>query len=296
VRPKARHGRLTVLACLWAAACGRAPGGVGPAPARANDVSEVGEVGAVNEAGVTDAPPLVAASAPRREERRAPDAAQPALAFSGGDGGRRTRVYRLAAIGDSLTDAHSKGGAFLELLHERCPRSTFDNLGVGGQMVNQMAARFSRQVLGQAGASNSNAPSYSDVLVWGGVNDLYSDQTAGRTVAKIQKDLAFMYSAARARGVRVLAMTVAPWGGFTRYWSPKRRGDTLALNAWIRDGSARGDVSGVVDAWALLSCRPPDDPDKLCPAFARRDGLHITTDGQRKLGQELHARYFADCE
>lgn len=275
--PRATLAALAALATLAAlAACGRAPSGAAP--------SEVSA--AAPPSGAPSATPI----ATHAEEAPPTDAGEPAVAFAGGDGGPRKRVYRLAAMGDSLTDARSKGGAFLELLRERCPRSTFDNFGVGGQMVNQMAARFGRQILG--------APTpYSDVLVWGGVNDLYSDETAGRTVAKIQNDLSHMYATARARGLRVLAMTVAPWGGFTRYWSPKRRGTTLALNAWIREAPARGDVGGVVDAWALLSCGDAGSPpDKLCPTFARRDGLHVTTDGQRKLGEALHARYFADCE
>lgn len=275
---------LAALACLGAA-CGRAPSGAAP--------SEVSA--AAPPSGAPVATPS-ATHGPRDEEAHATDAAAPALAFAGGDGGPRKRVYRLAAMGDSLTDARSKGGAFLELLRERCPRSTFDNFGVGGQMVNQMAARFGRQVLGGPAATDGGATAYTDVLVWGGVNDLYSDETAGRTVAKIQTDLSHMYASARARGLRVLAMTVAPWGGFTRYWSPKRRATTLALNAWLREAPARGDVSGLVDAWALLSCADAGSPDKLCPPFARRDGLHVTTEGQRKLGEELHTRYFADCE
>lgn len=289
--PSVTLATLTPLATLAAlavgAACGRAPAGPAPSEVSAAPQPLVGDAQAAASSS-TPAPPAPAPTT---------DAAEPALAFAGGDGGGpRKRVYRLAAMGDSLTDARSKGGAFLELLHERCPRSTFDNFGVGGQMVNQMAARFGRQILGARDATDGGAPAYTDVLVWGGVNDLYSDETAGRTVAKIQHDLAFMYASARARGLRVLAMTVAPWGGFTRYWSPKRRDTTLALNAWLRDAPARGEVSGVVDAWALLSCADAGSPDRLCPPFARRDGLHITTEGQRKLGEELHARYFADCE
>ncbi len=262
-----------LLAAVALIACARASSGTSP-PAHA-------------DAADASAPPGDAA----------PALAEPsgAIGFGRvgrGDGGEvRTRVHRVAAMGDSLTDANAKGGAFLELLHERCPRSRFDNFGVGGQMVNQMAARFARQILGE-GAEAGAAPEYTDVIVWGGVNDLYSDETAGRTVAQIEADLARMYAAARARGVRVLALTVAPWGGFERFWSPRRRLTTLALNAWIREAPARGSADVVVDAWALLSC---GDPDKLCPDFARRDGLHVTTSGQRRLGAEL-ARHFADCE
>lgn len=179
-------------ACLCAAACARVPSGAAP--------SEV----------TAAAPPSAVPVEASASANLSADAGEAALTLGGGDSGPRKRVYRLAAMGDSLTDARSKGGAFLDLLRERCPRSTFDNLGVGGQMVNQMAARFPRQVLADA-RGQAPAP-YSDVLVWGGVNDLYSDETAGRTVAKIENDLGYMFSTARARGLRVLAMTVAPVG------------------------------------------------------------------------------------
>ena len=45
--------------------------------------------------------------------------------------------------------------------------------------------------------------------MFGGVNDLYSDETAGRTVEKISADLTRIYAAGKARGLRVTAIAVA---------------------------------------------------------------------------------------
>jgi hypothetical protein len=63
---------------------------------------------------------------------------------------------------------------------------------------------------------------FTELVVFGGVNDLYSDETAGRSVAKIQKDLSAIYAAGKRNGLRVIAFTVAPWGGFwtRRAWAP----------------------------------------------------------------------------
>ena len=112
-------------------------------------------------------------------------------------------------MGDSLTDPRSNGGLYLRYLKERCPRSTFDSYGKGGEMVNQMRRRFATDVLASV-PSDGVAP-YTHVLVFGGVNDLYSDLTAHRTLDKIEGDLSSMYAAAKGRGLAVIALTVTPW-------------------------------------------------------------------------------------
>jgi len=199
----------------------------------------------------------------------------------------------VAAVGDSLTDARSHGGKFLERLRERYPHSRFDNYGKGGGMVNQMRRRFARDVLGETPTGRIDKPDYTHVIVFGGVNDLYSDQTAGRTPAKIERDLTAMYELARTRGIAVVAMTVAPWGGFKRYYNARRGAATRELNAWIRAQGRSGKVDAVIDAYALLSC---GDPERLCPRFVPpfRDGLHFNGEGHAKLADAL-ALALSDC-
>jgi lysophospholipase L1-like esterase len=194
----------------------------------------------------------------------------------------------VAAMGDSLTDARSHGGKFLDLLRERCPKSRFDNYGKGGQMVNQMRRRFAADLFGP------DKPAYTHVIVFGGVNDLYSDLTAGRTPAKIEQDLALMYQEARRHGARVVALTVAPWGGFGRWFNASRSAATLEVNRWILGQRDAGTVDAVVDAYKLLSC---GDPTRLCPRYMPpfTDGLHFGEEGHRKLGEALFDQVFASC-
>lgn len=199
-----------------------------------------------------------------------------------------THHYVVAAIGDSLTDLRSHGGGYLEYLRTRCPGIEIDNFGKGATMVNQMRRSFDGQVA-------STGKRYTHLVVFGGVNDLYSDLTARRTPAKIEADLAQMYDWGKAHDVRVVALTVAPWGGFKRYFNASRAAATRELNAWIREQESSGRVSAVVDAYALLSC---GDPDTLCDRYFQpfRDGIHFGPDGHLVLGQELFQRAFADCE
>jgi lysophospholipase L1-like esterase len=194
----------------------------------------------------------------------------------------------VAAMGDSLTDARSHGGKFLDLLRERCPRSQFDNYGKGGQMVNQMRRRFADDLFAPG------KPAYTHVIVFGGVNDLYSDLTAGRTPALIEQDLTAMYREAREHGAKVIALTVSPWGGFTRYFNAPRGAATLEVNRWILAQLTAGAIDAAVDTYPMLSC---GDPTKLCPKYAAPfgDGLHFGGEGHQLVGEALFAQVFAHC-
>jgi lysophospholipase L1-like esterase len=196
--------------------------------------------------------------------------------------------YIIAAIGDSLTDPRSHGGGYLEYLKTRCPTLEIDNFGKGGTMVNQMRRRFDDQVAG-------SVQRYTHLVIFGGVNDLYSDLTAFRTPAKIEADLDYMYAWGKAHDVKVVALTVAPWGGFKRYFNATRAEATRSVNAWIREQPGRGHVDQVVDAYALLSC---GDPESLCERFVQpfKDGIHFGRAGHELLGQALYQQAFSDCE
>jgi lysophospholipase L1-like esterase len=194
----------------------------------------------------------------------------------------------VAAMGDSLSDPHVGGGKFLDVLREHCPRSRFDSYGIGGQMVNQMRRRFDEDLFAPG------KPAYTHVIVFGGVNDLYSDRTAGRTPTLIERDLAYMYEDARRHGARVVALTVAPWGGFMPFFNAERGAATLAVNRWVLAQFDAGTVDAVVDAYGLLSCGVPTH---LCAKFTPpyKDGIHFGDEGHRRLGEELFDKVFAQC-
>ena len=247
------------------------------------------------------AAPSVPASSPSGSPSAAPTSAPaptPTVVSSGAPvappisvaSGKRT--YVVAAIGDSLTDAKSHGGGYLDHLRKKCPKSRFDNYGKGGEMVNQMRKRFARDVLGE-GATDK--PAYTHVIVFGGVNDLYSDETAGRTPEKIEGDLLRMYKAAQGKGMKVIALTVSPWGGFSKYFTPHRSKTTGDVNKWITAQVAAKSVDFVIDAYAMLSC---GDAEKLCPKVAEpfKDGLHFGKEGHEILGKALYSKVFSSCE
>lgn len=183
----------------------------------------------------------------------------------------------LLVVGDSLSDAKSGGGGYWLAMNQRC-RCKVTSLAKGGAMVNQMRALLFEHL--------EAAPHYSHVIVFGGVNDLYSDLTAKRTVAKITSDLELMYDAMHQRRTEVIAITVTPWGGFRRYFTDHRWQNTLTLNQWIRGTHARGLTDQVIDGERLLAC---GEAERLCDAYAApyRDGLHFGPLGHQRLAEEL---------
>ncbi len=205
---------------------------------------------------------------------------------------KKKRAYLVAAMGDSLTDPKSHGGKYLELLRERCPKSRFDSYGVGGNMVNQMRKRFARDVLGTPADPDNPKPRYSHVIVLGGINDICSDETAKRTNDKIKTDLTAMYRMAKDAGMEVVALTLPPWGGFKRYYNPRRAASTDDMNAWIR-GRLGGDVDRLLDVYPMMSC---GDRELLCDKYGMKDHVHWSAAGHKLVGEALYAQIFSDCE
>ena len=198
------------------------------------------------------------------------------------------RRYVVAALGDSLTDARS-GGGYLKVLESHCPQSQFVNFGKGADMTNQMRRRYENNIVPQI-----NALGLTTLLVYGGVNDLYSDLTAGRTNARIEEDLSAIYDSAKENGLEVIAITVSPWGGFSRYFNERRGQNTRLLNSWILGQVSRDKVDYAVDSFPQLSC---GNPDVLCPEYETRhhDGIHLGPQGHTILGEKIASEAFADC-
>ena len=247
----------------------------------------------VTQCGGVEAPLHTAAAAPSSSESARAASKPPALPPSSAPPATSVappptkQAYTVAAMGDSLTDTKSHGGKYLAFVQERCPKTRIDNYGKGGDMVNQMRRRFVKQLL-------ASGNEYTHLVVFGGVNDLYSDLTAGRTPKKIAKDLEYMYTTAKKQGMRVIAITVAPWGGFRQYYNARRGAATKQLNDWIREQLRTGSVDHLVDAYPLLSC---GDEEKLCRDYevSFRDGLHLGPKGHEKLGEALYQAAFRDC-
>jgi lysophospholipase L1-like esterase len=200
---------------------------------------------------------------------------------------REKAPCRVAVIGDSLSDPRVGGGGYVRFLEHACPNSKFSNFAKGGSMLAHVRKQYDQNVAPKPPGT------FTHLIVFAGVNDVYSDETAFRTPEKIQRDLGKLYQRAKHAEMRVVALTIAPWGGFSRYFTWKRGQSTREVNDWIR-GRPDSEVNVVVDAFRLLSC---GNQDRLCPRYEPpfTDGIHFGKAGQEVLGQALLDAEFSGC-
>ncbi|MFF1451511.1 SGNH/GDSL hydrolase family protein [Streptomyces sp. NPDC058274] len=116
--------------------------------------------------------------------------------------------------------------------------------------------RLDRDVLAQTSARTA--------LVFEGVNDVRWGASADQVVAGLRE----IADRAHARGIRVLAATIAPCEGESLCTAAADTRRT-AVNAWIRDND---DFDGTLDFDAVL--RDPAHPARLLPAYDSGDHLH----------------------
>jgi lysophospholipase L1-like esterase len=156
------------------------------------------------------------------------------------------------------------------------------NMGISGNRVlgdgagQSALARFDRDVL--------STPGVKTVILFEGVNDLgisyghfegplaelFKSLATGPKVTAESMIAAYrqLIARAHARGVKVLAATITPYGG-AAYYSEEGEAVRQAINAWIRTG---GEADGVLDFDAVI--RDPKKPNQIKEGFHPGDFLH----------------------
>lgn len=116
--------------------------------------------------------------------------------------------------------------------------------------------RLDRDVLAQT--------SVRTAVVFQGVNDVRWGATAEQVIAGLRE----IAARGHARGLRVLAATIAPCEGEARC-TAAADAERSAVNTWIRGA---GEFDGVLDFDAVL--RDPAHPARMLPAYDSGDHLH----------------------
>lgn len=205
---------------------------------------------------------------------------------------RSPAVPLIVCFGDSLTAGHQSPtpdwpqlretpyGVFLQ---ERLGASaTVAVSGRCGELTSEMVARFSRDVIALKPAC---------VVILGGTNDL-GWQAAP---AEILRNLLAMYDMALAEHVRPVAVTVPS----LRIAGGVGEGEgRLWLDGHIQ---RRRELNGMIQRVCLekqLSCADlfaatQEQGSGLLAEPYSNDGLHLTTDGYRRLAELLYAEVFS---
>lgn len=158
-------------------------------------------------------------------------------------------------------------GAYGYWMGQRQPTWQILNRGVNGERTDEIAARFTRDVIGA---------SPHLVVIIGGVNDVYQ----GRTVSHVTGQLRAMYDRAAAAKIPVVAGSIVPFNTATAAQNAAMR----EINTWIAAEAARDANVSFVDTRAAAAAA--SDPDKLSGS---PDGLHPDIDGYRRMGEAIEA-------
>lgn len=208
------------------------------------------------------------------------------------------RAPVVVAFGDSLTDGNgSTPGAnrrWPDFLARRlAPQGVgVVNAGISGARVwgdkmgvNAMA-RLDADVLSQPGVRT--------VVMMMGINDIgwpqsgFAPEDAPMTAARLTEGYRQLAEAARARNVRIVGGTIAPYEGslhgtpLSDHYSTAKDAVRLEVNRWIRES---GVFDAVVDFDAVL--RDPAHPARLLPAYDSGDHLHPSDAGYQAMAQAL---------
>lgn len=132
--------------------------------------------------------------------------------------------------------------------------------------------RLDRDVLAQTSART--------VVVFQGVNDVRWGTTADQVIAGLRE----IAARGHARGLRVLAATIAPCEGEARCTAAVDA-ERSAVNAWIRGAE---EFDGVLDFDAVL--RDPEHPSRMLPAYDSGDHLHPGDAGLAALADSVDLR------
>ncbi|MFI1973454.1 G-D-S-L family lipolytic protein [Streptomyces cinnamoneus] len=205
----------------------------------------------------------------------------------------------VVTLGDSITDGEASApgtnGRWPDLLARRLraqhtvPRFGVLNHGISGNRVAtdryqgegtstvmsgvSAGHRLERDVLSQTSART--------VIVFEGVNDIRAGTKADEVVAVLRS----IAERAHQRGIRVVAATIAPCGGF--YDCTKEADDArVAINRHIR--TARGLYDAVFDFDAAI--RDPEHPERMLPRYDAGDHLHPNDAGMRVFSETVDLR------
>ena len=208
---------------------------------------------------------------------------------------RPPAVPLIVCFGDSLTAGYQsptpdrpqrRDTPYGEFLQERLgPRATVVVSGVCGELTGEMVARFSRDVIAKQPAS---------VIILGGTNDLGCQFSP----AEVLHNLRTMYDRALAEKVRPIAVTVPSiripgdvGTGEGRAWLEEHIRRRRELNAMIQRVCLEKQLSCV----DLFAATLEGDSGLLAQPYSN-DGLHLSTDGYRRLAELLYAEVFSRIE
>jgi lysophospholipase L1-like esterase len=191
-------------------------------------------------------------------------------------------MFAIIAIGDSLTAGYQSAGydctveftPYTSFLEERLSENEgirkkkvlvqIHNRGISGELTHQMLARFNADVL---------MPQPNLAIVLGGSNDL----GWGISPSEVFSNLVKMYDLAEKNRIATIACSIPSILGFDSLVPPRRELNGMIRKYCIKKGKAFAD---------LFKATAHPTTKRLLEGYSS-DGLHLSTDGYRKMADTI---------
>jgi lysophospholipase L1-like esterase len=213
----------------------------------------------------------------------------------------------IVAFGDSITDgsqavnANARWPNYLaRRLHaafgRRAPAVVDE--GISGNRVLSNSACFGQSAEARFERDALSQPGVKDVILLEGINDIgfsgeqdtgcYAPSNATVTAAQIEAGYRHLIRMAHARGVKIFAGTLTPFGGSNAIFKGNygtTHGESLrsAVNTWIRTSRA---FDGVIDFARVV--QDAYDPLYLSPVYNSYDNLHPNVVGYQAMAHAIN--------
>ncbi len=167
---------------------------------------------------------------------------------------------QVVMLGDSIVEYWSQNanGFF--------PGKPYVNKGIAGETTSQIAKRFDRDVVGV---------NPSVVVLQGGINDMNASVSSA-TVSRIERNFSSMIDKAKARGIRVVVVSVFPvafrQGGMTVFSSRRAKVNAAVrtTNSKLKSLAAKKGVT-YLDLYSAIT----DSNGELADRY-NSDNVHVT--------------------
>lgn len=181
----------------------------------------------------------------------------------------------IIGLGDSLTYGYpyDTTGSYLVTLQTLLGSSYATvNKGIIAEQTTTMVTRFQSDVI-------NAMPEY--VIIWGGTNDLIHS-TDTTVINSVESNLQTMYTSAKSVGIRVIALTIPPFKGYTA-WTETKGSCLTTINSWIATAQ---NVDYVIDTYALLN--DPANSGTLLAIYDSGDHVHLNSAGYTAIGTAIY--------
>jgi lysophospholipase L1-like esterase len=181
---------------------------------------------------------------------------------------------KIGAFGDSITVGGGKSWGYVKKLEQRSvgKAEVFAKSGASSSYIKSLLIK------------TLETKQFHDIIILAGVNNIKNNKNG------VIADLQEMYSYAKSKGSRVIAMTITPYKGY-RTWEQDAQDDIIAVNNWIKFEAKEVDV--VVDIYSAVV--DPNDPEKMKDSVTS-DGIHPNGEGHILMAEAIYETAYKNLE